>query len=53
MYVFTPAGFTTRLALVLVFASVGAVAFIGNVLIYYFISLKRKVVSYMQSTPFV
>ena len=53
VYVFTPAGFTTKLALVLVFASVGTVGFIGNILIYYFISLKRKCVSYMQSTPFV
>ena len=53
VYVFTPAGFTTKLALILVFASVGAVGFVGNILIYYFISLKKNGVSYMQSTPFV
>jgi len=53
VYVFTPAGFTTKLALLLVFASVGAVGFVGNVLIYYFISFKKNVVSYMQYTPFL
>ena len=53
VYVFTPAGFTTKLALVLVFASVGAVGFVGNLLIYYFISFKKHVVSYMQNSPFL
>ena len=53
VYVFTPAGFTTKLALVLVFASVGAVGFVGNILIYYFISFKKNVVSYMQNNPFL
>ena len=53
VYVFTPAGFTTKLALILVFASVGTVGFVGNILIYCFTSFKRNVVSYMQSTPFV
>ena len=53
VYVFTPAGFTTKLALVLVFASVGAVGFVGNVLIYYFISFKKMTVSYMQYNPFL
>jgi len=53
VYVFTPAGFTTKLALVFVFASVGTVGLVGNVLIYYFMSFKRKVVSYMQYTPFL
>ena len=53
VYVFTPAGFTTKLALVLVFVSVGVVGFVGNVLIYYFISFKKKVVSYMQYNPFL
>ncbi|XP_020624516.1 uncharacterized protein LOC110061986 [Orbicella faveolata] len=53
VYVFTPAGFTTKLALVFVFASVGTVGLVGNVLIYYFMSFKRKVVSYMQYNPFL
>ena len=53
VYVFTPAGFTTKLALVIVFASVGAIGFVGNILIYYFISFKKPATSYMQSTPFV
>ena len=53
VYLFTPAGFTIKLALVLVFASVGAVGFVGNILIYYFISLKKNSGSYVQSTPFV
>ena len=53
VYVFTPAGFTTKLALVIVFVSVGAVGFVGNILIYYFTSLKKTCVPYMQSTPFV
>ena len=52
-YVLTPAGFTIKLALVLVFASVGAVGFVGNILIYYFISLKKNGGWYVQSTPFV
>ena len=53
VYVFRPADFTTKLALILVFASVGTVGFVGNILIYCFTSFKRNVVSYMQSTPFV
>ena len=53
VYVFTPAGFTTKLALVLVFASVGSVGLVGNVLIYYFISFKKKVVSYMHFNQFL
>ena len=53
VYMFTPAGFTTKLALVLVFASVGAVGFVGNLLIYYFMSSKKNVVSYMQNNPFL
>ena len=53
VYVFTPAGVTTKLALVLVFASVGTVGFVGNLLIYYFISFKKNVVSYMQNNTFL
>jgi len=53
VYVFTPAGFTTKLALVLVFSFVGAVGFVGNVLIFYFISFKKKVVPYMHCNPFL
>ena len=53
VYMFTPAGFTTKLALVLVFASVGAVGFVGNLLIYYYISSKKNAVSYMQNNPFL
>ena len=53
VHVFTPAGFTTKLALVLVFASVGAVGFVGNLLIYYFIPLKKNAVSYMQNNTFL
>ena len=53
VYVFTPSGFATKLALVLVFASVGAIGFVGNILIYCFISLKKNGVSHIQSTPFV
>ena len=53
VYVFTPAGFTIKFALVSVFASVGVIGLLGNILIYYFISLKKNAVSYMQSAPFV
>ena len=53
VYVFTPAEFTTKLALVLVFASFGAVGFVGNLLIYYFISFQKNVVSYMQNNTFL
>ena len=53
IYLFTPAGFTTKLALVLVFACVGAVGLVGNLLIYYFISFKKNVVSYMQNHQFL
>ena len=53
VYVFTPAGFTAKLALVIVFVSVGAVGFVGNILIYYFISFKKNVVSYMQNNRFL
>ena len=53
VYLFTPAGFTTKLALVLVFASVGAVGLVGNLLIYYFISFQKNVVSYMQNHQFL
>jgi len=52
VYVFTPAGFTTKLALVLVFSFAGVAGFVGNVLIYYFVSFKKKVV-YMQYNPFL
>ena len=53
VYLFTPAGFTTKLGLVLVFTSVGAVGLVGNLLIYYFISFKKNVVSYMQNHQFL
>ena len=53
VYVFTPAEFTTKLALVLVFASFGAVGFVGNLLIYYFIFFQKNVVSYMQNNTFL
>ncbi|XP_078357246.1 adenosine receptor A3-like, partial [Oculina patagonica] len=38
---------------VLLLATVGIVGFVGNFFIYYFISTKKKSVSYMQTTPFV
>ena len=40
VYIFTPAGVTTKLALVLSMVTVGVVGFAGNILILYFVSCK-------------
>ncbi|XP_078354365.1 adenosine receptor A3-like [Oculina patagonica] len=53
IYVFTPAGFTTKLVIVLLLAIVGIVGFFGNVVMYYFISTKKQSVSYMKYNPFL
>ena len=52
-YVFIPASSTTKLVVFLLLAIVGTVGFVGNSLIYYFISSKSKSLSYLQSSPFV
>ena len=53
IYLFTPAGFTIKLALASLLATIGIVGFLGNTLIYYFISTKKKTKSFMQTAPFV
>ena len=53
IYLFTPAGFTTKLVLVSLLATIGIVGCLGNMLIYYFISTKKKTNSFMQTAPFV
>ena len=53
VYTFTPAGFTTKLALVLPMLVVGVVGFIGNVLIVSFVSWKEKTLSRIESSRFV
>ncbi|XP_078370284.1 allatostatin-A receptor-like [Oculina patagonica] len=53
IYVFTPAGFTTKLVMVTLLATVGIVGFLGNIFIYYFISSRKQNVSYMKYNPFV
>lgn len=52
-YVFIPASSTTKLVVFLLLAIVGTVGFVGNSLIYYFISSKSKTLSYLQSSPFI
>ena len=42
VYLFTPAGFTTKLVLVSLLATIAIVGFLGNMLIDYFISTKKK-----------
>ena len=42
VYLFTPAGFTTKLVLVSLLATIAIAGFLGNMLIYYFISTKKK-----------
>ena len=51
-YVFTPAGFDTKLTIVALMVITGVVGLVGNILIRYFVSKKRSV-SYLQSSPFV
>ncbi|XP_020627274.1 allatostatin-A receptor-like [Orbicella faveolata] len=53
VYLFTPAGFTTKLVLFSLLATIGIVGLLGNMLIYYFISTKKKTKSFMQTAPFV
>ena len=52
-YVFVPASTTTKLIILLLLVIVGTVGFVGNSLIYYFISSKSKRFSYLQSSIFV
>ena len=51
-YVFTPAGFDTKLTIVALMVILGVVGLVGNILIRYFVSKKRSV-SFPQSSPFV
>ena len=51
-YVFTPAGFDTKLTIVALMVILGVVGLVGNILIRYFVSKKRSV-SFLQSSPFV
>lgn len=51
-FVFPPAGFTTKLITILLLTSIGIVGFLGNSLIYYFVSKKNHSVSYLQFNPF-
>ena len=53
IYVFLPAGFTTKLVAVLFLANFGVVGFVGNSLIYYFISKRKKTVGFLQKSAFV
>ena len=53
VYLFTPAGFTTKLVLVSLLATIAIAGFLGNMLIYYFISMKEKTNSFMQTAPIV
>ena len=53
VYLFTPAGLNTKLVLVSLFATVGIVGFLGNMLIHYFISTKKKTNSFIQTASFV
>ena len=52
-YVFVPASSTTKLIIFLLLVVVGTVGFIGNSLIYFFISTKSRRFSYLQSSMFV
>ena len=52
VYVFTPAGFDTKLTIVAMMVIIGVVGLVGNILIRYFVSKKRSV-SFLQSSPFV
>lgn len=51
-FVFPPAGFTTKLITILLLTSIGIVGFLGNSLIYYFVSKKNHSLSYLQFNPF-
>ena len=52
-YAFVPASSTTKLIIFLLLVVVGTVGFIGNSLIYCFISTKSRRFSYLQSSMFV
>lgn len=52
-YVFTPAGLTLKLVLVLLLATFGIVGFVGNLFMYYFISWKKQRVPYFTSNQFL
>ena len=53
VYVFLPAGFTTKLVIVSLLVTLGIVGFVGNCLIYYFISKKKRTIAYLRKSPFV
>ena len=53
VYVSLPAGSTTKLIIVSLMVIFGIVGFVGNSLIYYFISKKKKPVLFLRTSPFV
>ena len=53
VYVFLPAGFTTKLVIVSLLVTLGIVGFVGNCLIYYFTSKKKRTIAYLRKSPFV
>ena len=52
LYVFTPAGYTTKLALLLSMVIVGVVGFVGGCLILYFVCTRKQAL-YLQSSRFM
>ena len=52
IYVFTPAGLTTKLVIVILLVNVGVLGFVGNFLMYFFISRKKQKL-FMKYSPFV
>lgn len=53
IYVLLPAGFDTKLVVVLLLITFGVVGFVGNSIIYYFISKRKKTVGFLQRCSFV
>ena len=51
VYVFTPAGFDTKITIVVLMMIVGVVELVGNIVIRYFVSKERSG-PFLQSSPF-
>ena len=52
IYVFTPAGSSTKLTLLMLMVTVGTVGFVGSILILCFLRVKKKTTSYLKSLSF-
>ena len=52
IYVFTPAGSSTKLTLLILMVTVGTIGFVGSILILCFLNAKKKTASFLKSLSF-